>query len=171
MRSSQRIREAVAWHALQHARQHLATCLHRQLAERQLPRPSCEQVERGELRTPRRRRVRRQVADLRVAVAVHLLGNRIVSVGPRDERLDRRLLPLLAEFWQIVCSRLDARSRAGRLKQWLNFLRRRFPEAETAYQQLRTINDPALIDGWLAGVVSAHASSPDGQQVAMLAAA
>ena len=59
------------------------------------------------------------------------------------------LLPLLAEFWHVVCTRLDARSRAGRLKQWLNFLRRRFPEAETAYQQIRTINDPALIDVWL----------------------
>ncbi|MDP3172609.1 MAG: tRNA-dihydrouridine synthase, partial [Polaromonas sp.] len=44
------------------------------------------------------------------------------------------LAPLLAAFWQLVCSRLDARSRPGRLKQWLNFLRRRFPEAETAYQ-------------------------------------
>ena len=66
------------------------------------------------------------------------------------------LVPLLAEFWQIVCTRLEARSRAGRLKQWLNFLRRRFPEAETAYQQLRTINDPALIDVWLAGVVRAQ---------------
>ncbi|MFZ3141819.1 tRNA dihydrouridine synthase [Polaromonas sp.] len=62
------------------------------------------------------------------------------------------LLPLLAEFWCIVCARLEPRSRAGRLKQWLNFLRRRFPEAETAYQQLRTLNDPALIDAWLAGV-------------------
>ena len=59
------------------------------------------------------------------------------------------LLPLLAEFWHVVCTRLDARSRAGRLKQWLNFLRRRFPEAETTYQQIRTINDPALIDVWL----------------------
>ena len=63
------------------------------------------------------------------------------------------LLPLVAEFWQLVCTRLDTRSRAGRFKQWLNFLRRRFPEAETAYQQLKSINDPALIDGWLAGVV------------------
>ena len=62
------------------------------------------------------------------------------------------LVPLLAEFWHVVCTRLDARSRAGRLKQWLNFLRRRFPEAEIAYQQLRTINDPALIDVWLAGI-------------------
>jgi len=66
------------------------------------------------------------------------------------------LVPLLAEFWQIVCTRLEARSRAGRLKQWLNFLRRRFPEAEIAYQQLRTVNDPALIDAWLAGVVRAR---------------
>ncbi|MEO5659056.1 MAG: tRNA-dihydrouridine synthase [Polaromonas sp.] len=63
------------------------------------------------------------------------------------------LLPFLAEFWHVVCTRLDARSRAGRFKQWLNFLRRRFPEAEMAYQQLRTVNEPALIDAWLAGVV------------------
>ena len=62
------------------------------------------------------------------------------------------LAPLLGDFWQLVCGRLEARSRAGRLKQWLNFLRRRFPEAEIAYQQLRTVNDPALIDVWLAGV-------------------
>ena len=63
------------------------------------------------------------------------------------------LLPLVADFWQLVCSRLDTRSRAGRLKQWLNFLRRRFPEAETAYQALKTVNDPALIDAWLAGLL------------------
>jgi tRNA-dihydrouridine synthase C len=67
------------------------------------------------------------------------------------------LLPLLAEFWHIVCTRLDARSRAGRLKQWLNFLRRRFPEAETAYQQIRTLNDPALIETWLATVAGPQA--------------
>ncbi|WP_309678769.1 tRNA-dihydrouridine synthase [Polaromonas sp.] len=64
-----------------------------------------------------------------------------------------QLVPLLADFWHIVCTRLDARSRAGRLKQWLNFLRRRFPEAEAAYQLLKTINDPLLIDEWLAGLV------------------
>jgi tRNA-dihydrouridine synthase C len=63
------------------------------------------------------------------------------------------LLPLLAEFWRIVCARLERRSQAGRFKQWLNFLRRRFPEAEVAYQQLKTVNDPALIEAWLAGVV------------------
>lgn len=63
------------------------------------------------------------------------------------------LVPLLADFWHIVCTRLDAKSRAGRLKQWLNFLRRRFPEAETAYQALKTINDTALVDEWLAGLL------------------
>ncbi len=66
------------------------------------------------------------------------------------------LVPLLAEFWHVVCIRLEARARAGRLKQWLNFLRRRFPDAETAYQQIRTVNDLAMIDAWLAGVVRQH---------------
>jgi tRNA-dihydrouridine synthase C len=61
-----------------------------------------------------------------------------------------QLLPLLSVFWSIVCARLDSRSRAGRLKQWLNFLRRRFPEAEAAYQAIKTINDPAMIEAWLA---------------------
>ena len=60
------------------------------------------------------------------------------------------LLPLIAQFWELVCSRLDAHSRAGRLKQWLNFLRRRYPEAEQAYQVLRTVNNPAAISQWLA---------------------
>jgi tRNA-dihydrouridine synthase C len=62
------------------------------------------------------------------------------------------MLPFLADFWWLVCSRLDAKSRAGRLKQWLNFLRRRFPEAEAAYQTLKTVNDPLLVEAWLASV-------------------
>jgi tRNA-dihydrouridine synthase C len=69
------------------------------------------------------------------------------SVGPGVSW--SALLPLIAEFWQLVCSRLDKRQQAGRLKQWLNFLRRKYPEAEVAYMALRTINEPALIDHWL----------------------
>lgn len=64
------------------------------------------------------------------------------------------LLPLMAQFWALVCRRLDAHSRAGRLKQWLNFLRRRYPEAELAYQALRTVNEPAAITRWLAAVLA-----------------
>ena len=62
------------------------------------------------------------------------------------------LLPLIVDFWQLVCTRLERRQQAGRLKQWLNFLRRRYPEAEVAYLALRTFNDPAEVDGWLLSV-------------------
>ena len=60
------------------------------------------------------------------------------------------LLPLIDAFWHLVCARLERRQQAGRLKQWLNFLRRRYPEAELAYSELRTVNEPALISRWLA---------------------
>jgi tRNA-dihydrouridine synthase C len=67
------------------------------------------------------------------------------------------LLPLIADFWQLVRERLERRQQAGRLKQWLNLLRRRYPEAETAYQALRTITEPALIDQWMHCHVAAGA--------------
>ena len=60
-----------------------------------------------------------------------------------------QLLPLVLDFWHIVTTRLDNKAQAGRLKQWLNFLRRRFPEAEVAYQALKTINSPAVVNEWL----------------------
>jgi tRNA-dihydrouridine synthase C len=60
------------------------------------------------------------------------------------------LLPLIADFWHLVCLRLERRQQAGRLKQWLNFLRHRYPQAELAYMALRTISDPAVVDQWLA---------------------
>ena len=60
------------------------------------------------------------------------------------------LLPLVADFWHLVRTRLDRKKQAGRLKQWLNFLRHRYPEATAAYMELRTVNDPQVIDRWLA---------------------
>ena len=60
-----------------------------------------------------------------------------------------QMLPLLADFWHIVTTRLDNKAQAGRLKQWLNFLRRRYPQAEVAYQSLKTINNPAVVQAWL----------------------
>jgi tRNA-dihydrouridine synthase C len=56
--------------------------------------------------------------------------------------------PLLHDFWELVCNRLDRKSRTGRFKQWLNFLRRQYPEAEVAYMALRTCNDPDQVDAW-----------------------
>jgi len=68
------------------------------------------------------------------------------------------LQPLLGEFWVLVCSRLERRQQAGRLKQWLNFLRRRHVQAERAYLELRTLHDPILVTQWLVreGVLPAH---------------
>ena len=59
------------------------------------------------------------------------------------------LLPHLADFWRLVCRDLEPRQRAGRLKQWLNLMRRRFPEAEIAFQQVRTLTDDAAVNAWL----------------------
>ena len=59
------------------------------------------------------------------------------------------LLPLIADFWRVVCTSLERKQQAGRLKQWLNFLRHHYPQAELAYMELKTYNDPALINQWL----------------------
>lgn len=61
-----------------------------------------------------------------------------------------QMLPLIDVFWHTVRTRLDRKKQAGRIKQWLNFLRRHYPQAETAYQTLRTLNDAVAIDQWLA---------------------
>jgi tRNA-dihydrouridine synthase C len=73
------------------------------------------------------------------------------------------LQPLLKAFWDLVCANLVPRHRAGRLKQWLHYLRRRFPEAEAAYAVLRTVNDPREIEAWLlASAPTARADSMGG---------
>ncbi len=59
------------------------------------------------------------------------------------------LLPHIDHFWQLVCTNLEPRQRAGRLKQWLNLLRRRFPEAEMAYQEIRPLTDQRTISAWV----------------------
>ncbi|MES2990879.1 MAG: tRNA-dihydrouridine synthase [Pseudomonadota bacterium] len=55
------------------------------------------------------------------------------------------LQPLLAAFWQLVCGHVEPKARAGRVKQWLNYLRRRHPQAEAAYQAVRTLNEPGQV--------------------------
>ena len=55
------------------------------------------------------------------------------------------LQPLLAAFWRLVCGHVEPKARAGRLKQWLNYLRRRPEQAETAYPAVRTLNDPRQV--------------------------
>jgi tRNA-dihydrouridine synthase C len=60
-------------------------------------------------------------------------------------------LPLLARFWETVSWHNQPRHQAGRLKQWLNFLRKHYPEAEEVYASIRTVNDPAVVGRMLLG--------------------
>ena len=59
------------------------------------------------------------------------------------------LLPLVALYWQHVGAQVQPKHRAGRLKQWLNLLRRRHPEAQAAFDAVRTIQDPARVSAAL----------------------
>lgn len=54
----------------------------------------------------------------------------------------REVLPQLALYLALVSQRVERRHRAGRIKQWLHYLRRRYPEAAAAHAELRTVNDP-----------------------------
>ena len=89
---------------------------------------------------------RGMVADPGLALAI--LADQSLDRGQADTGWDR-LLPLLGHYWALVQTRIEPRARAGRIKQWLNYLRRRHPEAEAAYQALRTVNDSRSIDVWL----------------------
>jgi tRNA-dihydrouridine synthase C len=90
------------------------------------------------------------VADPGLALAIRArdrarLRDSIVA-EPGDMAVSwQALLPFVADFWQIVGARIAPRHHAGRLKQWLNFLRRRYPEAQEAFAAVRSINDPALV--------------------------
>ena len=55
------------------------------------------------------------------------------------------LLPLIGEFWRLVSAHIEPRARAGRLKQWLNYMRRCHPQAVVAFAAVRTINDPLQV--------------------------
>ncbi len=59
------------------------------------------------------------------------------------------MLPHLQRFWWLVCRDLTPNQRAGRLKQWLNLMRRRYPEAEVAFQSVRVLTQQSLVADWL----------------------
>lgn len=74
------------------------------------------------------------------------------------------LLPLMLDFWVHVCRRVDPRHRAGRLKQWLNYLRRTYPEAQSTYDAVRTVNDPRQAAAAVFGEAAAHIDIPKPQR-------
>jgi tRNA-dihydrouridine synthase C len=78
------------------------------------------------------------VADPGLALAIR--NGNSGGVGWND------MLPLLELFWEITGTHNLPKHRAGRLKQWLNLLRRRYPEAEAAYAAIRTISEPSMVE-------------------------
>lgn len=61
-----------------------------------------------------------------------------------------RLTLLLNEFWQRVQTKVHAHHAPGRLKQWLNLLRRRYPQAELLHAKIRPLREIASISAVLA---------------------
>jgi tRNA-dihydrouridine synthase C len=73
--------------------------------------------------------------------------------APADRAAEwAELLPLIAEFWLRVLAKVEARHAPGRLKQWLNLLRRNFPQAEALYASCAPRPDPRRSNRILAGM-------------------
>jgi tRNA-dihydrouridine synthase C len=87
-----------------------------------------------------------------------------------------QLWPLLSVFWKRMSLHVAPRHRAGRLKQWLNYLRRHYPEAQQAFDTLRLVHDPKVMEAWLQQsplgmTVPSHHNSPVMQMMPAVAAA
>jgi tRNA-dihydrouridine synthase C len=70
------------------------------------------------------------------------------------------LRPLVRHYWHRIASHVSPRHRAGRLKQWLNLLRRRFAQAQVAFDTVRTFNDPLVVEALLFGADAPKAGRP-----------
>lgn len=74
-------------------------------------------------------------------------GLALAITRPGGAHLDwQAIQPLLARFWGTVSASISPSGRTGRLKQWLNYLRRRYPEAESLFAAIRGTNDPVLVE-------------------------
>ncbi len=60
-------------------------------------------------------------------------------------------------YSQLIAPRVEPRHRGGRIKQWLNMLRRHYPQAQTAYEQLRGVADVAALESALLALQSNQA--------------
>jgi tRNA-dihydrouridine synthase C len=72
----------------------------------------------------------------------------------------QQLWPLLSVFWQRMSVHVAPRHRSGRLKQWLNYLRRHYPEAQQAFDTLRLVQDPQVLEAWLSRPLAKFEQQP-----------
>lgn len=88
---------------------------------------------------------RGQVADPALALALRGLP------GPGWPGL----LAALRRYARLIAPRVAERHRAGRVKQWLQQLARRHPEARALFEQARTLREAAALDALLATAAAA----------------
>jgi tRNA-dihydrouridine synthase C len=104
---------------------------------------------------------RGMVSDPGLALAIRAAGD---GAGAASGIAWAELLPLMLDFWLHVSRRVEPRHRAGRLKQWLNYLRRTYPEAQAAYDRARTLNDPRAVAAAVFGTDAVPADIPPPQR-------
>lgn len=83
---------------------------------------------------------------LAARIRAHLAGHDL-EAGAEDWS---RVWPMLRGYWQAVRAEVLPRHAPGRLKQWLNLLRRRFGAAEDLFARVKVLREVAQIDGCLA---------------------
>ena len=73
------------------------------------------------------------------------------------------LVPLLEVFWRLVTARVETRHRAGRVKQWLNYMRKAHPQAQAAYDAVRALQRPDAVELCLFGRLLERPLAPQGR--------
>jgi tRNA-dihydrouridine synthase C len=71
-----------------------------------------------------------------------------------------RVQPLLAQYWALLEHGIAPRHRAGRLKQWLNLLRRRHPQAQQAFDAVRQLQHAEEVQALLFAPTPERSSQP-----------
>lgn len=69
-------------------------------------------------------------------------------------------LSMLQHLWNLTEAHVAPSHRHGRLKQWLNLLRRSQPAAQGAFDALRPLTQPQAVDQWLAAQISEQCLAP-----------
>ena len=85
---------------------------------------------------------------------------RIACAAPMPSEAEwQALLPHLAGFWRGVLAKVEARHAPGRLKLWLGYLKRTWPQAEVLHAAIRPLRTPAEVTRVLDALVPTPPSS------------
>jgi tRNA-dihydrouridine synthase C len=61
---------------------------------------------------------------------------------------------LLRHYWEVIGTRIQPRHRGGRIKQWLHYLKRHYPQAQQEFDAIRRLNEPEDIERTLFGATA-----------------